>query len=176
MKFDPFFNFWGSFSPCEIRIQIQQLKLMRIHADPDPKPWIWLNTKYRCFELAPVPDLAIFSRKPKKFWRRKIVWSFCSTKSLYLRSKFPTQPRHFYYQHHFGLWLSSKPMPTRIRTCYNTGAYYKVLSVQWGSQENARYRKHYLQQPDYRLCMAVNIFLIISWYKRVHVFFVDESV
>jgi hypothetical protein len=26
-----------------IRIRIQQLKLMRIHADPDPKPWIFLK-------------------------------------------------------------------------------------------------------------------------------------
>jgi hypothetical protein len=33
-----FFYFCGSFLPSWLRIQIQQLKLMRIHADPDPKP------------------------------------------------------------------------------------------------------------------------------------------
>ncbi len=42
-KFCPFFYFLGSFLPSWIRIRIQQLKLMRIHADPDPdtdpKPW-----------------------------------------------------------------------------------------------------------------------------------------
>ena len=30
----------GSFLPSWIRIRIQQLKLMRIHADPDPQPCI----------------------------------------------------------------------------------------------------------------------------------------
>jgi hypothetical protein len=35
-----FFYFCGSFLPSWIRIRIQQIKLMRIHADPDtdPKP------------------------------------------------------------------------------------------------------------------------------------------
>jgi hypothetical protein len=33
----PFFCL--SFLPSWIRIRIQQLKLMRIHADPDPQPW-----------------------------------------------------------------------------------------------------------------------------------------
>jgi hypothetical protein len=31
-----FLYFCGSFLPSWIRIRIQQLKLMRIHADPDP--------------------------------------------------------------------------------------------------------------------------------------------
>jgi hypothetical protein len=38
MKILSFFNFLGSFLPSWIRIQ--KLKIMRIHADPDPKPWI----------------------------------------------------------------------------------------------------------------------------------------
>jgi hypothetical protein len=36
MKIMIFFYFCGSFLPSWIRIRIQQLKLMRIHADPDP--------------------------------------------------------------------------------------------------------------------------------------------
>ncbi len=40
-KFLTFFYFCGSFLPSWIWIRIQQLKLMRIHADPDPKPWFW---------------------------------------------------------------------------------------------------------------------------------------
>jgi hypothetical protein len=40
LKFYTFFNICGSFLPSWIRIHIQQLKLMRIHADPDPQPWI----------------------------------------------------------------------------------------------------------------------------------------
>jgi hypothetical protein len=45
MKILYFFQFFGSFLPSAfkllIRIRIQQLKLMRIHADPDtdPQPW-----------------------------------------------------------------------------------------------------------------------------------------
>jgi hypothetical protein len=38
MKFMIFFYFCGSFLPFWIRIQ--QLKLMRIYADPDPKLWV----------------------------------------------------------------------------------------------------------------------------------------
>ncbi len=39
MKILDFFYFCGSFLPSWIRIQ--QLKLMRIHADPDPKPCLF---------------------------------------------------------------------------------------------------------------------------------------
>jgi hypothetical protein len=42
MKILDFFLICGSFLPSWIRIRIQQLKLMRFHADPntDPKPWV----------------------------------------------------------------------------------------------------------------------------------------
>jgi hypothetical protein len=43
MKFWTFFYFCGSFLPSWIRIRIQQLKLMRIHADPDPDPKPWFS-------------------------------------------------------------------------------------------------------------------------------------
>ncbi len=47
-KFCTFFYFCGSLCPpgsgsaiwIPIRIRIQQLKLLRIHADPDPQPWL----------------------------------------------------------------------------------------------------------------------------------------
>ncbi len=46
MKILYFFYFLGHFCPpgsgsaIWMRIRIQQLKLMRIHADPDPEPWL----------------------------------------------------------------------------------------------------------------------------------------
>ncbi len=42
--FFTFFFFCGSLLPSGSRIQ--QLKLMRIHADPDPQPWILLPTLF----------------------------------------------------------------------------------------------------------------------------------
>jgi hypothetical protein len=47
MKILDFFLFCGSFLPSWIRIRIQQLKLMRIHADPDPDPKPWKNAVLR---------------------------------------------------------------------------------------------------------------------------------
>jgi hypothetical protein len=61
MKILSFFLFFGSFFPSWIRIRIQQLKLMRIHADPDtdpdPKPWSkWIKLnhflEHRCIAIA----------------------------------------------------------------------------------------------------------------------------
>jgi hypothetical protein len=48
-NFLTFFYFSGSFFPSWIRIRIQQLKLMRIHADPDPKP-CWISI-IQCFSF-----------------------------------------------------------------------------------------------------------------------------
>ncbi len=43
MKILYFFYFCGTFLPSWIRIWIQQLKFMRIHAVPDPQPWSRIN-------------------------------------------------------------------------------------------------------------------------------------
>jgi hypothetical protein len=40
MKILSFFLLFGVILPSWIRIRIQQLKLMRIHADLDPEPWL----------------------------------------------------------------------------------------------------------------------------------------
>ncbi len=48
MKIPDYFYFFGSFLPSWIRIQ--QLKLMRIHADPDPDPKLWQQVNVIFFE------------------------------------------------------------------------------------------------------------------------------
>ncbi len=87
MKILSFFPiFWGHFFPpgsgsgiC-MRIRIQQLKLMRIHADPDPKPWrkalitvwaCWVVTKSGLAKQ--ILNCPLRYRTPKERWQGKFT-------------------------------------------------------------------------------------------------------
>jgi hypothetical protein len=46
----------GSWSAFKLRMQIQQLKLMWIHADPHTQPWHKLSWNMICYKFGPVPN------------------------------------------------------------------------------------------------------------------------